>query len=174
MSENVIATLVVPFGGSAKSASGNVMAEWDDTMNLDESGNPKSEWQPGDPAYLLVYHDHTARIVAVKATAGSVGNGDGVELPREELVGFSEAAVAQALQYLPAEFPAIDWKGNRGREVSVSGKEMLVKAGEFPCLAKCVYPVRFTRYRLQTPEMTLDVDETFPIRVYVYYQELKP
>lgn len=172
MSENVIATLVVPFGGSAKSAGGGVMAEWDDSMNLDEAGNIKSEWQPGDDAYLLVHHDHTARIVAVKATAGSIGSGEQVVLTREELIGFPEANAQQALQYLPAGVPEVAWKGNRGRDVIARGREVVVGLGDFPCLAQCVYPVRFTRYRLKTPSMTLQADETFPIRVYVYYEEL--
>lgn len=172
MSENVIATLVVPFGGSAKSPSGGVIAEWDDTMNLDASGQVKLEWQPGDGAYLLVYHDHTARIVAVKASAGTIGQGSTVTLQRDDLLGWPEAGEAQAVRYVPNDVPALEWFGNRGREVAVAGKEITVRAGEFPCLARCVYQVRFTRYLLKTPAMALQAKETFPIRVFIYYQEL--
>ena len=172
MSDNVIATLVVPFGGSAKSASGNIMAEWDDTMNLDQDGNAKSQWQPGDEAFLIVHHDHTAEIVDVRATAGNIATGQVVSLPREELVGFPQALEQQALQYLPESPPEVTWQGNSGREWKVSGREMVVSAGDFPCLAHCLYQVRFIRYRLKTPTMTLKADETFPIRVYVYYREL--
>ena len=174
MSMNVVGTLVVPFGGTARSVGGGLVVEWDDSMNLDESGQPKSQWQPGDDAYLLAHHDHTVRIIAVKATAGNLGPGEAVTLTREELIGFAEALETQGLRYLPAGVPALTWKGNRGRDVAASGREIVAGAGDFPCLANCVYPVNFIRYRLQTPEMQLSATETFPIRVYVYYEELQP
>lgn len=168
----VVATLVVPYGSSAVAANGSLIAEWDDSTNLDADGNVKSQWLPGDYRDLLIHHDDTVEVVAVRATAGTFGNPSAETLSRSELLGFPFVGEAQALQYLPAGALAYAWKGNVGREASNVGREVSVKSVTVPCLALITYPVKFTRYRLQTPSMELDADETFPIRVYVYYQEI--
>lgn len=173
MTTTVVGTLVVPFGEIASAAGGSIMAEWDDTMNLDAGGEVKSQWLPGDVAYLLVHHDSTVRILAVKATAGSIGWAGSATLARKELVGFSAAAEKQGLQYLPAGSLAFAWKGNVGQGADNVGKEASVSGGQFPCLAEVSYPVAFGRYRLQTPSMSLAAEETFPVRVYIYYEETK-
>jgi hypothetical protein len=49
-----------------------------------------------------------------------------------------------------------------------------VLTGKFPCLCKAAYPVRFTRYRLKTPTMTLGKDDTFPIALAITYEEIIP
>lgn len=168
----VVATLVVPFGEIASGAGGAIIAEWDDTMNLDTDGEVKSRWLPGDEAYLLVHHDNTIRILAVKATAGSIGAAGAATLNRQGLIGFAAAGEKQGLQYLPAGALTYTWKGNVGQGAGNVGREVSVGGGQFPCLAEIAYSVAFGRYLLQTPSMTLGADETFPIRVYIYYEEI--
>lgn len=172
---SVIGTLVVPFGDEAVSgAGGAIVAEWDDTMNLDANGQVKTQWQPGDAAYLLLHNDGSVRVLAVKATAGSIVAAGAANLSRQATLGFSAAGEKQGLQYLPAGPLSFVWKGNVGQGAGNVGKEVSVAAGQFPCLAEVSYPVDFSRYRLQTPAMMLAAEETFPIRVYVYYEEVKP
>lgn len=169
----VVGTLVVPFGdGPTSGAGGAITAEWDDTLNRDAAGEVKSQWNPGDQAYLLVHHDETVRITAVRTTSGTISMVGQVSLPRTDLVGFSAAAEKQGLQYLPAGAPVFVWKGNAGSGPTRSGKELSFGGGQFPCLASITYPVAFTRYHLATPAMTLAEDETWPIRVYIYYEEI--
>lgn len=169
----VVATLVVPFGETVSGAGGAIIAEWDDTMNLDDDGEVKSKWLPGDVAYLLVHHDSSLiNILAAKATAGSISASGSALLSRDDLLGFSAAGEKQSLQYLPAGALGYDWKGNVGQGASNVGKEVSVASGQFPCMAEIEYPVAFGRYRLQTPLMSLAADETFPVRVYIYYEEI--
>ena len=171
MSE-VVSTLVVSFGEDAVTASGSIVAEWDDTMNLDARGEVKSQYLPGDEAYLLVHHDATVTIKAVKATAGAIASLGAAQLQRTAELGWGDAADGQTLNYLPAGAPALRWFGNVGSGMEVAGKAIRMTGGQFPCLAEVSFPVAFTRYRLQTPAVALAKDEEFPIRVYIYYQEV--
>ena len=66
----VVGTLVVGFGQDAATESGSIIAEWDDTLNLNADGTVKTQFVPGDVAWLLVHHDNTATINAVRMTAG--------------------------------------------------------------------------------------------------------
>ena len=170
---SVVATLVVPFGSSAVAANGSLIAEWDDSKNLDADGNVKTTWLPGEYRDLLVHHDNSVIVHAVKATGGTFGSPSDENLSRSELVGFPFAGKPQALQYLPSDKLVYDWKGNVGRDTSNVGKEVTIGSGDFPCLAMITYPVDFVRYRLQTKKMELAADETFPLRIYVYYEEVK-
>jgi len=165
----VIGTLVVGFGQDVATKSGSIIAEWDDTLNLTADGKVKNQFVPGDVAYLLVHHDSTAKIDAVRMTAGSIVDVGEVILSRSAEMGFADAADEQSLQYLPAGPMVFDWFGNVGGGDEVDEKKLLVTSGQFPCMAQVSYPVRFLRYRVQTPSMDLEEDETFPLRAYVYY-----
>lgn len=170
---DVIATLVVNFGKDASSASGSIKAEWDDEMTLDAQGKSKTRFVPGDERYLRVHTDPTATIVAAKSTSGSIVSVGETVLTLTDLIGWSWAGDEQSLQYLPAGSLSFDWFGNKGSDQDVSGKAVRFSGGQFPCLAKVSFPVRFTRYRLQTPVMALAKDESWPLRVYIYYLQEK-
>lgn len=165
----VVGTLVVRFGEAGRSASGNVVAEWDDTLNLDASGQVKSRYIPGDEVYLLV-HAPGVQILRLAATDGSVsGSGEEV-LDRAEELGFGSIDDLHELRYLPAEAPVVTWCGRQGLGLQRTGRSVGVDDG-FPCLAKVSYPVQFERYRLQTPVRTLAANEEYPLLVYIYYRE---
>jgi hypothetical protein len=198
----VIGTLLVPFGESASGVGGAIVAEWDDTMNVAFAGKVlnsyisagkryyvvrdgntvrvmtatdiKSQFIPGETAYLLVHAAPQLRIVAVKATYGTIGVMGLEVLSRSDELGFPLQDEPLELQYLPAGQPAFAWFGNIGREIVVAGRQVKAGGGVFPCLARITYPVQFTRYALQTPALTLGKDQTVPILVYVYYEEAGP
>lgn len=165
----VIGTLVVGFGEDAAGASGAISAEWEEIIGAD--GEVKNQYVPGDVAYLLIHHDDTVTIDAVRMTSGSVSKTGEVVLSRSAEMGFADAADEQSLQYLPAGGLSFDWYGNAGGGAVVDKKNVNLSAGQFPCLAEVSYPVRFIRYQVQTPMMDLAEDETFPLRAYVYYTE---
>jgi len=170
---DVVATLVVNFGEDTASESGAIIAEWDDTMNVGADGEVKSQFFPGDEAYLLVHHDATAIIQAVKTTSGAIVSIGAAVLTRMAELGWGDPDDAQSLNYLPAGQLAYRWFGNAGSGAELVGKVLRMTGWQFPCLAEVSYPVQFTRYRLQTPAVTLAKDETWPIRVYIYYIEVE-
>jgi len=167
----VIGTLVVGFGEDAATASGAIIAEWDDTKNLDVKGKVKSDWVPGDVAWLLLHADATATILDVKVTHGSIAADGDESLPRSGEMGWAEPGEEQTLQYAAAQLADLvfKWFGNIGTGPDLEGKKLRFSSGQFPCLADVSYPVQFSRYRVQTPEVELAIDEEWPIRVYVYY-----
>jgi hypothetical protein len=200
----VIATLVVPFGQAAVGAGGGIVAEWDDTRNVTVGGkvisrfvnggkvffavmqpsgvikvvegkDVKPAFLPGDPAYLLIHTDATVRVLAVRATSGTMFSEVlPVVMSRSDELAFAVENEAKGLQYLPDGPLFYTWYGNQGLNPERTGREVTVPSGAFPCLCKVTYPVRFTRWKLQTPRMTLAKDETFPIAVFITYEEATP
>ncbi len=167
---NVVDTLIVNFGEAVATASGSIIAEWDDSLNLDAGGEVKTQFVPGDEIFLLVHHDADVSIVDVKPTAGSLSNLGNIQLQRIQEIGWGNIDDEQQLTYNPTGNLAFAWKGRVGLAPVKNGKAVTL-GSSFPCLALVSYGVDFTRYRLQTPIMTLAKDETFPLRVYIYYQE---
>ncbi|SHO52829.1 hypothetical protein [Desulfopila aestuarii] len=166
----VVGTLVVRFGESVASVSGDIVAEWDDTLNVESSGEVKSRFVPGDEAWLLIHADPGLQIVRVAATHGSVNASGQVVQQRSQDIGFGGVDDGQDLRYLPAASIVGQWLGRVGVGLQIAGRRLTVQDG-FPCLLRASYPVRFRRYRLQTPAMTLNTDETYPLLVYIYYTE---
>lgn len=199
---SVVGTMIVPFGESAVGAGGGIIAEWDDTMNVVVAGtilgrftigaklyfvvitgtkidivegkDVKPNFYPGDQVYLLLHADPSlVRIVDVKATSGTISAVGQAVLSRSEELGFASADEVQELHYLPADSPAFSWFGNVGRLPVQLGRQVQLSSGVFPCLAKVSYSVGFSRYLLRTPQLSLEKDDTFPIQVYVYYEEIE-
>lgn len=169
----VVSTLVVNFGEDVTGASGSIVAEWDDEMTLESNGEPKTQFVPGDERYLLVHADSSVTIVAVKATSGTIASVGGVVLERMAEIGFGDSNDEQSLNYLPAGQLSFRWFGNAGSAPVVAGRAVRMAGGQFPCLAAVSIPVAFTRYRLQTPVVQLAKEETWPIRVYIYFLQEK-
>jgi hypothetical protein len=165
---SVVNALVVNFGESAASASGSIVVEWDDSLNVDDKGEVKTSFVPGDELYLLVHSD--VEIVGVKSTSGTVSGGGAVSLIRAQEIGWGSIDDEQNLNYTPIGSIKYKWFGRSGSRPSVVDK-IITMAGSFPCLALVEYVARFLRYRLQTQKVSLAKDETYPLLVYVYYRE---
>lgn len=197
---NVIGTLLVPFGETVSAAEGAIVAEWDDTMNVAFAGrilntfisdgkrqfvvldgntirvmsatDIKSQFIPGEEAYLLLHVAPGIRIVEVLATHGRLEELGQETLQRGDEIGFPLADEKHTLSYLPSALPTAEFFGNVGTDIEWIGHEIQYKSGTFPCLARLSYPVQFTRYVLHTPVMTLAKDDTHPILVYVYFEQV--
>jgi hypothetical protein len=167
---SVVNALVVNFGESAASDSGSITVEWDDSLNVDDAGEVKTNFVPGDELYLLVHHGSDVDIVGVKSSSGTVSGGGAVSLTRTQEIGWGSIDDKQNLNYTPMGCIKYKWFGRSGAGASVVDK-VITMAGSFPCLALVEYVARFLRYRLQTQKVTLTGDETYPFLVYVYYRE---
>lgn len=167
---SVVGTLVVNFGEAAATDSGNIVAEWDDELNVDAAGEVLSRFVPGDEVWLLLHHDAGVTITGVAVTAGTVSRSGEVHRQRQAELGWGSIDDDQQLSYTPEGLLAYDWKGRVGSAPERTGRSVSV-AGNFPCLAVVTFQVRFVSYRIQTPKMTLAEKETFPLRAYVYYTD---
>jgi hypothetical protein len=146
-------------------------------IRIVEGKDVKPAFLPGDTVYLLVHTDPArVRVVEINATSGTIIRDPlpVVQNREDELFFPVEGGAAQGLQYLPHGPLALTWYGNRATKTQQSGRELAVLTGKFPCLCKAAYPVRFTRYRLKTPTMTLGKDDTFPIALAITYEEIIP
>lgn len=167
---SVVGTLVVNFGESAATDSGNIVAEWDDELNIDAAGEVISQFVPGDEVWLLLHHGADVTITGIAVTAGTVSRSGEAIRQRQAELGWGSVDDDQQLSYTPAGLLLYDWKGRVGSGAVRTERSVSV-AGNFPCLAVVTFPVRFVSYRIQTPEITLAEKETFPLRAYVYYRD---
>lgn len=168
---SVVNALVVSFGESVTSDSGSITVEWDDSLNVDGDGEVKTSFVPGDELYLLVHHGSDVELVGVKTTSGSISGGDRVNLVREDEFGWGSIDDEETLSYTPTGSLRYTWYGRVGTGAALVDK-VLTMDGSFPCLARVSYPAIFLRYKLQTTKVTLEEEETWPLRVYVYYKDL--
>ena len=166
---DVVATMVVNFGESAINASGNLIVEWDDTLNVDADGNVQNSIDPGGSRHMLAHRGAGVLIKDVRSTMGDIYGGGNVFLSRSTLVGFGDANDVKQLNYTPNSVKKT-WKGRVGNGLKIDGRDVRV-ANNFPCLVLLEFKVLFARYKLQVPGIKLAEKEKFPLQVYIYYTE---
>ncbi len=152
------ATLVVEFGDSADS-SAFYAAEFDETLNLDNSGEATTDFAPGDELYFWVQHDSSLAIASVESTdrRGTLVDCGTVTRSRDQEVTFTSTDSVD-LSYIPASAPTITWYGEVGTRLTVSGKTVAV-SGNTPCTADLVFPVAVHLFRYVPPPLVLASDE---------------
>lgn len=167
------ATIVVEYGDSVDSSSQTVKVELDDTLNLDDDGEAKTNFVPGDMPYFLVHCDATLEITRVASTDGQVVSMGNVSRDREEeilfTVGTDDDGEATQLSYTPAGAVSVEWSGQEGNGFSVADGAASI-ASNAPCLAKVSYPVSFAAYQLIPPVLSLAEDESYTIYIVVYVE----
>ena len=162
MSE-VVASLVVRFGEGADT-SALVAMELDDTMNIDDAGEVKSEFRPGDNIFFLIHHDSKLRIESVKATGGQIeAQGYVIRERSNELLwaGLDE----KQLSYLPSGDLVPEWYWREGTGLKRTGREASITDGGLPVEALIKYDVSFHLYRLVTPVVELEPEEKKKITI---------
>lgn len=167
---SIVNSIVVSFGESVTSDSGSLTVEWDDSLNVDDDGEVKTSFVPGDVLYLLIHHGSDVDVVGVKCTSGTLSGGSAVNITMEDEIGWGSSDDDQELSYSPSGALSYTWFGRVGSGITLVDKVLTV-AESFPCLARVSYLARFLRYKLQTPSVTLAEEETWPLLVYVYYTE---
>lgn len=159
---------VVVFGDETGSAASGIQVVWDDFANVDATGEPISQYYPGDSRYLLVIVPAGLRLQSVKCTDGTLAAMGAVSRTQVDQVLFDLPDKLIDLSQQPSGGVSPTWYGNTA-VLSVDGKQ--VKASSAPCLADIAYSYAANQYRLTAPS-TLAIgpedDDDWPIGVVVY------
>jgi hypothetical protein len=161
-SGDVPVSLVVTFGESVDTDA-FVVAEGDDQLNVDDDGNVKSTFAPGDIFKWLLQHDDTVKVAAVKCSSGVVALLG--EVARTKTVNQQFAATDDVeLSYIPNGGVTAKWYG-RSPNLTVNGRTISVD--DYPAVADLSYSAAMLSYRLTPPAMSLDEDENYYILIVV-------
>lgn len=150
---NVGATIVVQFGQGADS-SAFVVLELDETLNLDSSGEAKSEFAPGDEVWFWVQHDPGLRIGQVACTSGMAVDCGTVRRERRQELTFAAADSEETISHLPATAPTLTWYGNDGSPLAIDGRTVRA-GGQIPSTCDAVLAVDVHLYRYIPPPLQL-------------------
>lgn len=158
------ATIVVDFGSGADS-SAFVVVELDETLNLDASGNARSEFSPGDEVWFWVQHDAVLRIGEIECTSGMVVDcGSASRWRGQDLTWTSDDSIE--LSHIPSVMPDLTWYGNVGQGLALSGRTITVTGGT-PCTCDALIPIEVRLFRFVPPQLDLTGDQTWRVVVVV-------
>lgn len=163
----VSGTLVVEFGEGADS-SAFVALELDETLNLDEDGEEKTRFDPGDEVWFWVQHADTLQIDRIAATSGMVVDCGVVRRERLQELTFTGTDAIE-LSHLPAANPSYTWYGNVGAGLARSGRSVSV-SGNTPCTCDATIPIDVHLYRFVAPALTLADEATYRVVIVVYLE----
>lgn len=156
---NVGATIVVQFGQGADS-SAFVALELDETLNLDSTGEPVSEFVPGDEVWFWVQHDASLRIGSVACTSGMAVDCGMVRRERRQELTFAGADSDESLSHLPATAPTLTWYGNDGSPLAIDGRTVRA-GGANPSTCDAVLAIDVNLYRYIPPPLQLADGESW-------------
>jgi len=179
----VEASIVVKFGESVRQSDAFAVLELDEVANsyVDADGETvvKTTFEPTDVPKFLLHHGTKIKIQKIEWSAGLVQYIKNVTRSREQQLTFIREEVnsveaLQQLSYFPASSITYKWYGNKGVQITLTGRDIKIRdmfsATDLPAICDAKYTVNFRQYQLFPPAMSLGVDETFPI-VVVFYME---
>ena len=171
--KQVADSLKVSFGSSARAGHGLVKLELDAKMNVDSAGKEVSSFAPGDNIYFRLHHDDTVQLARMAATHGDIdAQGTGTRPIEEELLWVEEADEHE-LSYVPFGGVSGFWFGNEGTGLKKSDtRRVIVTGGVFPALGLVSYVADFLLYRLVAPDVELGPDDTWPVRIVGYMEDV--
>jgi len=158
------ATIVVEFGDGADSDA-LVVVELDDESNLDDDGEEKTTFNPGDQPYFLVHHESTVRIGSVECSSGMVTGGSSVSRSRTQRMEWSDTDESQELPHIPSGEVSWTWYGNQAT-VTRDGRSLPAIDG-VPAVGDANYSMAAYQYQLIPPSLDLSEDEEYPILIVV-------
>ena len=150
---NVGATIVVQFGQGADSSAFFAL-ELDETLNLDSSGEAKSEFAPGDEVWFWLQHDASLRVGSVACTSGMAVDCGQVRRERRQELTFASADSDESLSHLPATAPILTWYGNDGGPLAIDGRTVRA-GGAIPSTCDAVLAIDVRLYRYIPPPLQL-------------------
>jgi hypothetical protein len=159
---SVAATVVIKFGEGADSSS-TAVVELDDSRNLTPEGEVKSTFAPGDIVWFLVHHSPALRIGTVVPTDGFVVYQGRTQFAKQSQQLFADSE-AVSLSYLPAGGVDATWYG-RASNLTQTGEKLV--ASDPPAIGDMGFSIEGALYMLQTPSVTLEEDQTYPVAVVV-------
>lgn len=172
---SVEATLIIePEDGGTQDAI--VIAELDDAMNVDSSGEVVTSFGPGDQIYFRTHISREVQITDIIATDGSIRSfGAASRNTTEEFVFASRDPLEppqHSLSRVPSgslSFKYIGRSGSVSRSQTSNGVMTLQgDVNQVPYICEVSYNYACKSYLLQAPNVTLGEDETYHIVVVVY------
>lgn len=162
---NVGSTIVVEFGQGADSTA-FVAVELDETMNLDDSGEVKSQFAPGDEVWFWVQHDASLVIDRIESTSGMVVDCGTVRRERTQEMTWTGSDTVE-LSHIPAANPAYSWFGNIGHGIARNGRSVSVEVASTPCTCDATLPIDVHLYRFVPPVLELADEATYRVVIVV-------
>ena len=163
-------TLVLPFGQMVETSSGLLLAEIDGQIHKDDQGNQISRFPANSEINFLIHHDPQITIVRVNDTAGGdvVRIGSVIRSGSQQNVTFSHGLAEITLSHIPNGLPSAKWYG-RGSVLALKDGNKIV-APAAPCLGDLSYQYNAIQYRYRPPEMSLALNEEFPVDLVIEYR----
>lgn len=171
----VEATIQIEFG-DVDSNDSLIILEFDDVLNVDGSGDPKSRFDPGDDIHFRIQTSSGVVIQDIVPTDGTVQNLGASNRQSAETVVFPsrepESPTKIPLKYIPDGGIGIVYVGRNGvvkRSQKTNGVIEYEGGVTFtPFLTEFTYNYIPTIYVLRTPLIDLQKNETYPIVIVVY------
>lgn len=171
----VQATTVVSFNDNNDTTDYIFKIELDETLNLDENGDVKTSFSPGDVIYLQVNKSSNVDITAVAVTDGSITS-TGVGARKGETSNlFSNREVATDDEFTLDRIPtncAVSYTGKQGaveQSVTNIGQYKFVPdITSTPFIAKFNYSYKVNSYKYVAPTLDLEEDETYDVAIVFY------
>ena len=165
-------TKVVVFGSDVAGVDSGVQILSDDLVNIDDDGEIKNEYYPGDSRFLLVIVPDTYRLIEVKTTDGSVVATGAVTRAQKDRLLFADKDESLSLTQLPAGSVSPKWYG---KTATITIDKQSVTASAAPCIADLSYNYSALQYKLTAPvslNIGTEEDDDWPIGVVVYVEEI--
>ena len=147
----------------------------DDILNVDEVGDSKSSFGPGDQVYIAVNHSTNVIIDEVVSTDGSVQYIGSESRNKIDTTLFAGREAEDLDKYefdvVPSKY-TIKYLGRAGSVTPAAdpiGRVSLTgDADKAPFMASIDTEYAVKVYRLSVPEMELEEDESYPIGIVFY------
>lgn len=169
-------TIVIQFnGGSGASGDYLIVAELDDILNIDDNGDQKSSFSPGDKPFIRFHSSTNIRVDSVVSTDGGVLTLGGISRSRDESWLFAsrdpEKRDEVQLPVVPGG-TAVTYSGRQGAYVTKAGiggqVTIIGDVTKAPFLMNMTINYSATSYQLVPPALNLDDEETYTIYVVFY------
>lgn len=123
----------------------------DDALNLDDDGNAKTQFEPGDMPYFLVHLDPRLAVTDIRCSSGEARRRGRVTREARADITIDEAGGTAELERIPASEPVFAWYGNRP-DVSREGRT-LTFTGALPATGSVAYSYQAHSYQYIPPPL---------------------
>lgn len=145
-------TLVISLDAAAADSGLLALAFLDDARNLDETGQTRSQFAPGDAPYFLVHLDPALTIRAVECSSGAARYlGRVTRSATIEALDVDADGDTVELEHIPASEPECSWYGNVPN-IARDGRT-LTFTGALPAAGRAAYTYRAHSYQYQPPPL---------------------
>lgn len=161
-------TIVVKFGESVDQSLDQLfVVELDDTRNVDQDGEVKNQFFPGEHVWFLMHYDHGLRVTAIKTTSGEVFRHGLVSRGKTEEILFESIDDEHELPHNPAGHPSAVWYG---RSSTINRSDRTLTAASTPCIGDVSYSYQAESYEYVPPDMTLAGDEEYKVGIVIWVE----